>query len=245
MSGIFLFEFFVLLVAPVLAVGVAKEALQMRSGPRFVYLAIGKREFLVLGGLFTIVAIYIGAIMVVAIVGGIVGAIVAVTMLGTSGGHADAAATIATTMSIARIIGLLFDLVLAYLFIRLGYLMVPVTTAEGRFGVWRSWQLTKGNFWRSVGVIAGTFLPLTIVVYGIWFAVFGPGMFMYMWDAQVHPERAIAELTSLIATMTQYGLYLWGFFLLLAPISYGIMLGQSVFAYRSLVGKDTTGSEVF
>ena len=45
--------------------------------------------------------------------------------------------------------------------------------------------------------------------------------------------------------MTRYGLYLWGFLLLLAPISYGIMLGQSVFAYRSLVAKDPHGSEVF
>lgn len=240
LRGIFLFEFVALLLVPVFAVGVTKEALGLRSGLRFVYLSIGKRELLVFGGILTILALYIGALILLVIIGGVVGGIIGVTMAGAHTGHVDAAAAVATTLMIVRVVSLLFYLVLFYFLVRLCFLMVPVTTAENRFGVWRSWVLTKGNFWRSVGTILGTFLPVTILTYAVWFAV-APGMLQAWWNAQIHPELAASNLASMVQAMTAHLLYAGVYFFVVSPISYGLMFGQSAFAYRALVGDKAAG----
>ena len=61
----------------------------------------------------------------------------------------------------ALAIGLLGALI--YVQARLVYLLVPVTVVEKRFGLWRSWELSKGNFWRIVVVAVGTVAPLVIL----------------------------------------------------------------------------------
>ena len=214
----------------------------MRRGPWFVYLAIGKSELLVLGGIFTLIALYFGAIIVMAIAGGIVGLVVGLTMAGSAAAHGDPAAAVATTTAvIVRVLVPLFYLALLYFAIRLCFLMVPVSTAEGRFGLWRSWALTKGNFWRSLGVMLGTFLPVMIVTYALWYFVFGPALFQYMWDAQVRPQAAPAELGTQIQMLIRYAPYVGIYALVLAPINYGLMFGQSAFAYRALVGDRAAG----
>jgi hypothetical protein len=242
LSGIFLFEFVVLLIFPVIAVGVTKEALQMRRGPWFVYLAIGKPELLVLGGVFTLIGLYFGAIIAMAIAGAIVGIVVGIVMAGSTAAHGNPAAAVAmTTLVVVRVLVPLFYLALAYFAIRLCFLMVPVSTAEGRFGLWRSWTLTKGNFWRSIGVVLGTFLPVMIVTYALYFAVFGSGLFQYMWDAQVRPQVAPAELGAQIRMLMSQMMYIGIYALAIAPINYGLMFGQSAFAYRALVGDKAAG----
>ena len=242
MRGLFLFEFVVLLIFPVVAVGVTKEALQMRRGPWFVYLAIGKPELLVLGGIFTLIALYFGAVVAMAIAGAIVGIVAGLVMAGSAGAHGNPAAAVAmTTLVTVHVVIPLFYLVLLYFGIRLSFLMVPVSTAEGRFGVWRSWVLTKGNFWRSLGVVLGTFLPVMIVTYALTYAVFGSGLFQYMWDAQVRPQAASAELSAQIQMLVSQALFIGIYALVVAPINYGLMFGQSAFAYRAVVGDRAAG----
>jgi len=232
---IFLFELFVLIIFPVMAVGVTKEALGLRRGPRLVYLAIGKRELLVFAGFLTIIALYFVAVVAMVIVGGIAGAAIGVGMAGNSGAHVDPVALSAKVTAVVRPIMLVFYLVILYFFIRLTYFMVPITTAEGRFGVWRGWQMTKGNFWRTFGVILATFLPLTIIEYLIWFAIFGAGMFKMVLNQQLHPELAAAQMGAMMQAVVHYAVYSWLFALVFAPLGYGLMFGQSAFAYRALV----------
>lgn len=240
MRGFAQFYILTLFILPLIAVGVTKEALGTRESPRFLYLAVGKRELLVLGGIFTLLALYLGAIVVMGvamgIVGGIVGIIAGLVVGGAPAGRSDPAAAVAATLPFVRAFVLLFYLVFVYFFVRLVFLMVPATVAESRFGVWRSWELTRGNFWRSLAVILGTFLPITIAFYALWFAVFGPGIFQYMSDSLLNPQRAGNELAAGIGLVKRYGLYFWIFGLALAPISYGLMFGQSAFAYRALTG---------
>jgi hypothetical protein len=242
MRDVSLFELVVLVIFPAIAVGVTKEALQTRRGPWFVYLAIGKPELLVIGGIFVAGALYLGAVIVMAIAGAIVGVAVGIAMAGSAGAHGDPRAAVAmTTLVIVRVVMPLFYLALLYFVIRLTFLMVPVSTAEGRFGLWRSWTLTKGNFWRSVGVVLGTFLPITIVSYALWYFVFGPALFQSMWNEQVHPGTAAAEMGAQIQMFIHYGLYFGIYSLVFAPISYGLMFGQSAFAYRAVVGDKVAG----
>jgi hypothetical protein len=241
LGQIFLFEFVVLVIVCVIAVGVTKEALGLRRGPRFVYLAFGKSELLVIGGMLTIFALYLGAIIAFAIVAGIAGAVAGVVMMGTSGAHGDPAALAASTLVVVRWVTLLFYLVFVYFVVRLTFFVVPVSTAEGRFGVWRSWALTKGNFWRTIGVILGTFLPITIVSYALWYFVFGPALFQPMWHPQANPAATAAQLGAQLHILARNAIFLGVYSLLLAPISYGLMFGQSVFAYRAVVGDKAVG----
>jgi hypothetical protein len=241
MGGTFLFEFIALVIICVVAVGITKEALDLRRGPRFVYLAVGKSELLVIGGMFTILALYLVSIVVVGIVGGIAGAIIGTAMLGSSGAHVDPAAQAESVVVVVRWLTILFYLVFFYFVVRLTFFLVPISTAEGRFGVWRSWALTKGNFWRIVGVILGTFLPITILSYALWYFVFGPALFQSMWTPQVHPEVAAAQLGAQLQMFMHYALYFGIYALLFAPISYGLMFGQSAIAYRAVVGDKAEG----
>lgn len=241
LGQIFVFEFCALVLVCMIAVGVAKEALGTRRGPRFVYLSFGKSELLVIGGLLTVFAIYLGAIIAFVIIGGIAGGIVGAVAMGTSGGHGDPAAQAQSIVVVVRWLTLLFYLVFIYFLVRLSFFVVPVSTAEGRFGVWRSWELTKGNFWRTIGVILGTFLPITIVSYAVWYFVFGPALFQPMLHPQANPAAAAAELAGHMQMITRNAIFLGAYSLLLAPISYGLMFGQSVFAYRALVGDRAEG----
>ena len=241
LGQIFLFELVVLVIACVVAVGVTKEALGLRRGPRFVYLAFGKSELLVIGGMLTVFVLYLGAVIAFAIVGGIVGAIVGVAMMGTSGAHGDPAALAASTLVVVRWLTLLFYLVFVYFVIRLTFFVVPVSTAEGRFGVWRSWALTKGNFWRIIGVILGTFLPITIVSSAVWYVMFGSALFQPMWHPPANPAATAAQLGAQMQSLVRNGIFVGLYSLLLAPISYGLMFGQAVFAYRAVVGDKAEG----
>lgn len=234
-GGILFFDLLALLVFPVFAVGITKEALGLRRGPRFVYLSLGKAELLVLGGLFTLLALYIGAVLVFGILAGIAGVVAGIMMAGSSGSQADTANAIAHTVGIVRIAFLVFYLVFFYFMARLAFLMVPVSVAERRFGVWQSWRLTKGNFWRVVGIVLATFLPLTILSYALWFAAFGSGLFTFMWNAQANPNLANAELAGQMQIIVHYAAYFWALGLALSPLWYGLLFGQSAFAYRTLV----------
>jgi hypothetical protein len=241
MRGSLLFDLCLLVIFPVLAVGVTKEALQMRRGPWFVYFSIGKPELLVLGAFLTLLALYFGAVIVMAIVGAIVGVVVGLAMAGNTAAHGDPAAAVTTTLVVVRVVMPLFYLALLYFMIRLCFLMVPVSTAEGRFGLWRSWALTKGNFWRSLGVVLGTFLPIMIVSYALWYFAFGPALFQSMWDAQVHPQAAPAELSAQIQMLVSHAMYFAIYAIVLAPINYGLTFGPSAFAYRAVVGDKAAG----
>jgi hypothetical protein len=62
-----------------------------------------------------------------------------------------------------------------YLCIRLGWQIVPVSIAEEKFGLERSWQLTTGQFWRCFGLILAMSLPVELLFYlvrgGIFFTL--------------------------------------------------------------------------
>ncbi len=232
MGSIYAFNLVTLITFSVMAVGISKEALGLRRGPRFVYLDYGKRELLVIAGFFVVfVMIYI-AIVAVAIVGGIIAAIVLVSH---GGAHIDPV-TMGTSIGkyILPIVGLV-ELISLYFVIRLTYLMVPITTAEGHFGIWRSWRMTRGNFWRILGVAIVTLLPLFIIQLGISAFFFGPGFFGSLIASEMHPLSPNPQMSMLMHKMVQQGIYIWVAGLVTAPISYGLMFGQAAFAYRALV----------
>lgn len=234
MGGLFLFEAVTVFVAlPIVAVGVTRIALGLRARWPFVYVAIGKRELLTAAGILLFGVFYIVGVIVLAGVGVAIGGIVGATM--RTSAQSDPAALIATIVLVTRIATFAFLFVIFYFFVRLCYLMVAVTTAEGRFGLWRSWTLTKGNFWRIFAILAATLLPPAIPGYAVWFLVAGPEGFRQMMNLQLHPDPSGMAFAGMVRSLTLHALPVWILLFLMAPISYGLMFGQSAFAYRALV----------
>jgi hypothetical protein len=233
-SHVYLLDIFELVVFSVIAVGVTKEALGLRTGPRFVYLSFGKPELLVMGAYFVVFVIIMVAVIAMFVVGGIVGVVAALVFAG-SGAHGGSAAMALSSAGIAFLLGVLIFCAMIYFFTRLSYLIVPVSVAEGRFGIGRSWELTKGNFWRIFAIALATVLPL-IVLETIFVAVaFGPALVSFAMEVQKNPDAANAHLVATMQGIYSYMIYAYVIGLLIAPVVYGLTLGQAAFAYRELV----------
>jgi hypothetical protein len=235
MGRIGLFYLFLLIIFPMIAVGITKDALGLRRGPWFVYVSFGKRELLVIAGVLTFAVLYLVGLVVIAIAGGILGVVIGMAVAGSSAGHVNPAAVAFTITAVARVLALVLYLVIIFFTVRLTYFLVPVTTAEGRFGLWRSWQLTGGNFWRIIAIAVATLLPLMILSYAWWYVAIGPEIFTMTWNAQAHPEAANAGLAAMMGIFARYAIFAWVFGLVISPVSYGLMLGQAAIAYRELV----------
>ncbi|MEJ0044146.1 MAG: hypothetical protein WDM81_18890 [Rhizomicrobium sp.] len=61
-----------------------------------------------------------------------------------------------------------------YALVRLSFLFVPSCVVGGGFGLSRSWELTRGNFWRVVAVGAATALPAMLVAFAVNLLILGP-----------------------------------------------------------------------
>jgi len=230
----YLLDLIELVVFSVIAVGVTREALGLRTGPWFVYLSFGKAELLVMGAFFLAFVIFVVAAIALAIVSAIVGVVGALIFAG-SGAHGASPATALASGGIAVLLGVLIFFAMIYFFTRLTYLIVPVSVAEDRFGIGRSWGLTKGNFWRIFVVALATILPLFVLEMIFAGIAFGPAFVSFAMEVQRHPDTANAHLAAMMQGMYSYMIYAYVIGLLIAPIAYGLMLGQAAFAYRELV----------
>lgn len=232
-SHAYLLDLIELVLFSVIAVGVTREALGLRTGPWFVYLSFGKAELLVMAAYFVVFVIIVVAVFALFIVGGIVGVVAALVFAG-SGAHAGSVATAASGAGIAFLVGLLIFFAMIYFFTRLTYLIVPVTVAEGRFGIGRSWELTKGNFWRIFIVALATIIPLFVLEMIFVGVAFGPALMSFAMEAQKHPDAANANFAAMMQGMSSYAIYAYVIGLLIGPVIYGLTLGQAAFAYREL-----------
>jgi hypothetical protein len=237
MRWMYLYDLLVLLLYAPIAVGVTQEALGIRKGPRFVYLSFGTKEMLVIGGWIAIFAIFYAAIIVVAIAGVLIGVVAAVIVASNGAAHAMPNATPQWLIGVAVLAIFVVEFVLLYIIVRLSYLMVPVTAVEGKFGVFESWRLTKGNFWRIFAILFLTLLPIVVIELVVMIFAFGPTMMQVIAQAKSgHPDPS-APLAAMMQTFVHVYAYALPIGLVIAPVLYGIFLGQSAFAYRALVPK--------
>ena len=228
----YLLDIIELVLFSAIAVGITKEALGLRTGPRFVYLSFGKAELLVMGAYFLVFVIVIVAVIATVIVGGIV---VAALVFAGSGGHGGTGPTAMSSVGIGFLLGVLIFFACLYFITRLTYLIVPVSVAEGRFGIGRSWELTKGNFWRILAVALATILPLIVLEMIVALIALGPAFASFAMEVQKNPDAANAHLVTMMQGMTSFMIYAYVIGLVIAPIVYGLTFGQAAFAYRELV----------
>ena len=229
-----LFNLFSIAILAVIAVGVTREALGLRKGPRFVYLSFGIDEILIIAGyLLILVLMIIGAIALI-IVSGIVGVVGAAVFASGAAGHPDPRSFIGPGIGLGLLI-IVVEFVFVYVFVRLSYLMIPVTVAEHGFGVFRSWELTKGNFWRIFVISLAVLLPLVIIEFVAMSFAFGSSLPGILSAMQKSPNDMAHQMGQLMRGFGTVLPYMWAIGFILSPIIYGLWLAPAAFAYRALV----------
>ncbi|MEI9991509.1 MAG: hypothetical protein WDM86_15880 [Rhizomicrobium sp.] len=219
----------VLLVAMV-AVAITRQALGLRQGPAIAHVSLGTAELHVFGGIAGLYLLFfifaMGLALAIVVVGG------AAALLAPSKAAGEIIGAAGGSLAALAGLGAIF-----YAVVRLSFLFVPASIGGGGFGLSRSWELTKGNFWRIVAVGAATALPAMLVVFAINLAILGPdyiASIIAMFRDQAHLAKYAAEQSRMTSARMPL---LLGVGLVLSPISYGLLFAPAAFAYRALSGK--------
>lgn len=223
-----LVQLLALLVSTIMSVGIAKEVLGLRTGPRFFYLSFGAAEFRVLIGYFALILLFIVIVIGLAIAGGIAG--------GVAGVLASQVTSLPKPLVGLIVVAIVLAVFLAMIFImvRLSFLFVPSTVAEHRIGIARSWELTHGNFWRIFAIGLMIFIPLIIIFCAVGFAILGAGYLDFAMQHTGDPAAVQAYVMHrLMPIMSNPVAIVVG--LIVYPVFYGLTLSPPAFAYRALI----------
>jgi hypothetical protein len=106
---------------------------------------------------------------------------------------------------------------------------------EHRFGLWRSWALSRRNFWRLFAITMGIWIPLMIVYCIALGLMMGPTLAKMMAAASAGPEALRAAQREMFASVMGGFKYYMFIFLPFAPIVQGLIVAPGAFAYRALV----------
>jgi hypothetical protein len=233
-----------ILVMVWIRVGITKAALDLPRGPRFAYFFVGMDELRVVGAYVVFVALLYGVIIAAVIVVAIVAAVVGALVAGGAFAQYDFSGLAPWAIGAAVALYVAFIAALIYVQTRLVFLLVPVTVVEKRFGLWRSWELSKGNFWRIVVIAIGTVSPLVLVEIMFLLALYIPIAVGVVSMLHHHPEilhdhaaAPVAIFAEVFRRAIQLLPYTAIFGLALSPLIFGLTFSPSAFAYRSLVEK--------
>ena len=225
-----LYSILAVLLVAMIATAITRQAMGLRQGPALAHVSLGTAELHVFGGIAGLYLLFfifaMGATLAVVLVGGLASTLAPSKAIGEMIGAA------AGSLTALAGLGAVF-----YAMVRLGFLFVPAATDGGGFGLSRSWELTRGNFWRIVAVCAATSLPVSLVVLAINLTILGPDYIASvagMVQDQGHLAKYAAEQSRITSAKLPM---LLGVSLILAPISYGLLFAPAAFAYRALSGK--------
>ena len=228
------FDIVMIVLMAMIAVAIAREILNPVRRPSFLRFALGPAEFRAIGGLIALFFLMIIFVVILVIVSMVIGFVANALLPAAGAAGSKGAAGIGALVSVLGFFGLV------YIMVRLGFLLVPAVAMEGGFGLERSWQLTKGNFWRIFAVLVATLVPIVIVAILIDLTVLGPD-FLNPHLELAHDQAA--QMRHSAEQMRQMAAHLplmMGIGFLLAPFTYGMTFAPAAFAYRALTGKAPT-----
>jgi hypothetical protein len=236
---IFVFSLF---IRAMIGVGVTELALGKRSGNTFVYFSLGAPVWRLIGAwllfLLVMIVIYIGLIIVTAVVAVGGGLMVAAMKLST-GAHAIAVGLLVLFCFF------LFLGSLIYIMARLTFLIPPVVVEENKVDLARGWILTRGSFWRICAIGFAIFIPLILIQGAIVVSVYGLDFFHRFADImragfmrQLSEDAMRQQMDIWGAAVRARGLQVWPFMaavgLVFETFAYGLLYGASAFAYREV-----------
>ncbi|HEX4303106.1 MAG TPA: hypothetical protein VHZ78_09955 [Rhizomicrobium sp.] len=232
----FLYFFVAFLLMAMMAVAITRQALGLRQGPVFAHVSLGSAEWRVFGGLFGLYLLLMLFIVIFVIV------VVLAAVAGGMAAKGNPAAALGVGVMVF-VLGVAGFCALIYIFVRLSFLFVPSAVNDGEFGLTRSWELTKGNFWRIFAVGLAVLLPFFLVQGIAEYFILGPDYFAAFVASLRDPVHA-AQQSAVEARIVQGRLpLLLGMGLILGPIMQSLLFSPAAFAYRVLSGKALTESQ--
>jgi len=222
----------------VVAVALVRQALGLRGGGAIVHMAAGHDEWRMFGGHLRYFFAMIGVFLISYFI---------LFFIGLAGGFLSTA--LASQPAAVALIGILVAAggiaiycMAIFTLVRMGYLLSPSIVGEAGGGIKRSYELTKGNFWRIVGVWSVACLPLLLVLGAAEYALIAPHFDIDFTNLPKTPAEVQAFAARLDASMAQVNaevvrqwlpLQAMGF--VYSVLSCGLFYSAAAFSYRALV----------
>jgi len=240
----YLFVILEVLFLTQIALGMTRRALGLDRGPVFFYVSIGTPYWRLVGAYFIMFVLQYVVFFVVFFAGLMIGGVIALAV-GLGSGNATiendpALLAFAIIGVVVLLIACLFAA--AYFLVRLTFLLTPSIVAEDKFALFRSWELTAGNFWRIfvIGLaVIGPVAILGLVLEGALLSTLWPDISHLLSSPNAAGDpRAVmqvsANMTARMADVfTHYWYVLAAIYLLLSTVTYGLAMGAAASAYRS------------
>ncbi len=218
-------------------VALTRAALGENQNHSILHFSLGAAEWRMYGAILALAFALIVLLLLIVLAAGLVGG-VATAILGAAGlapEMAQAAKGVAPKVVSAPVaaVGALITAFIAcattYVFVRLFFVLAPVTVAEEQISLGRGWQLTAKNFWRLFAILLATLGPVFVVILICEAFVLGPDSFLPQTDG------SFAQTAARMEKMRPHLPVLYGLSFVFSPFLFGLMLGASAFAYRMLV----------
>ncbi|HEY4125449.1 MAG TPA: hypothetical protein VGM36_12600 [Rhizomicrobium sp.] len=218
-------------------VALTRAALGQTQNHSIFHFSLGVAEWRMYGAILALALALVILLIVIVLAAGLLGGI-ATAALGAAGmapEMAQAAKGIAPKVVSAPVaaVGALITLFIvcaaAYVFVRLSFVLAPVTVVEEQISLGRGWQLTAKNFWRMFVILLATLGPVFVLMAICEAIVLGPDALM------PHGTGSFADTAAEMEKMRPHLPVLYGLSFVVSPFLFGLMLGASAFAYRALV----------
>jgi hypothetical protein len=228
-----------LFVRAVIMLGITREALGLRTGPSFVFFAIGKDVWRLFGAYFIFYILIQIAVFVVLIAGGIPAIIIGLIGAGVVNAlHLSPAITgVLAGIGIIGIVVVIYGAII-YFVIRLGFLLTPVVVVEKSIAIERIWNLSKGNVWRLFLVGLSIVVPIMIVYMIALFALFfraWPALASMPHEGNVPAAVVGAHMMAFVHILLSEWVVFVPLGAVFATLLYGLGGSAAAFAYRALV----------
>ena len=225
-------------LAFMLILGIAQQALGTRQGSPWFYFALGKPLWRLIGSvILLVVAVLIGWIVVWLGIALLAVASGFLTKLIVNSIFAMLMGAIVVVLSAALWCGWFYSVV------RLGFLLTPVVAAgEPGFALGRAWTLGLGNFWRMFGVLLVTALPFLLLEgVAIYFVMKGISLPAGPAGQAAYQAAVNARTQALIDQVMHYWYISSPIGIALMVILYGSVTGAQCFAYKALASDEVAG----
>lgn len=228
LGHIFIFEILSVVLLVIMTLGMTTLALGRRPRWPFLYLSFGSDFWRLLLGyfLFFVIAL-ISAVLMSVVLGAIVGAIMFSVGSGNSGQFSSA--------GFRGVIICVVYATVAFLFLRLAFLLPSIAISEKRIGLGRNWDLALGNLWRLLILLIALLVPVFViaVLQMLLLSVVGGHAYNYL-DVVGSREARLAWSVNTLRLYEDYWYIYVPFWILIAPIAYGVPICGAAIAYRQL-----------
>lgn len=215
-----------------IGVAITREILSPLKRPLFLRFELGGAELRLAGafvGVYLLMVVFFVAAVFIAVM---LGAVLAPFLPAAS----PKVGAMQMALGLAGLMTLLLIPVMVYLLVRLSFLVVPSVVMDGGFGIERSWKLTKGNFWRIVGIALAVGIPVVIADVAVRTAVLGLDSLNPHFELLLNPAAQARHSAEQLRHIAANLPLLMGLSFVLAPFTSGLMFSAPAFAYRALTG---------